>query len=207
MPRIVSFETAISASGKAGQGAAAGEIDAEAVQQRHGAEGDQDRMHAEDRDQQAGDEADERRIAPGRQRGRRRARGRAPPRRVRRHQRGQDPGHQQSGLVRGGDDREIDAAGDRAGSPSPATAGRAPAAGTSSPAASSRAGRSSAQRARRSRPAPTAGQAGRRDRRRRGRISRSSRSVAGRRRPVRLCHARSRPSPRSDALAPRRLSA
>ena len=66
-----------------------------------------------DRDQQAGDQADDRRTAPSRQRGRRAASRRAPPRRVRRHQRGQDPGHQQSRQVRGGDDREVDAAGDQ----------------------------------------------------------------------------------------------
>ena len=58
MPRIVSFETADQRVREAGEGAAAGEIDAEAVQQRHGAEGDEDRVHAEDRHQQAGEEAD-----------------------------------------------------------------------------------------------------------------------------------------------------
>ena len=71
------WQTAISAFGKAGERAAAGEIDADAVQQRHGAEGDQDRMDADDGDQQAGDEADERRTARSRRRGRRRATRRA----------------------------------------------------------------------------------------------------------------------------------
>ena len=67
-------------------------------------------MSAEDRDQQARRQADddaehqscrERAEKPERQRG---------SLRVRRHQRGQDPRHQQAGLICGGDDREVDAA-------------------------------------------------------------------------------------------------
>ncbi len=112
MPRIVSFDDRHQRVGEAGESAAAGEIDAEAVQQRHGAEGDEDRMHADDRHQQAGEQADGDAEDEAGGEGAGEPEGECGAARVRRHQCGQDPGHQQSRLVRGGDDREVDAAGD-----------------------------------------------------------------------------------------------
>ena len=99
--------------GKSRQSAPAGEIDADPVKQRHGAEGHQDRVDADNGDQQAGDQADDRAQYQARNEGEEQPPGELRPDRFGRHHRDQDPGHQQSRQVGGGDDGEIDAAGDQ----------------------------------------------------------------------------------------------
>ena len=98
---------------ESGNGAPAREVDCEPMQQGHGSQRHKDRVHAEDSDQQTRNHADHdgEQQAGGECAGepchKLQATG------VRRHDAGQDPGHQQACQIGCRDDGEIDAAGDQ----------------------------------------------------------------------------------------------